>query len=156
VQLAAAEWISRRRLELSEMATEALRWRSLAWTGSRHQAVTDVLETRARVADVVEGCMGEGLIPSGVYMLRARIDDGFGIPSVRCVLRAALADEPLRRVREVVQIGLVPWNRTVVREGVAHPIIRIETRTADWGRGPQEPGLDRDLLIRPIRPQGAG
>jgi hypothetical protein len=107
-----------------------LRLRGLAWTGSRHDPAQDATALCARVGEVLEQCVSEGLIPHLAYALQVRIDDGFGLPVYRCVISASLGDQRRGRVRDTIEAALVPWNRAVVRDSGVHPLIKVEVRSA--------------------------
>jgi hypothetical protein len=131
VQLVAGDWIVQRRRELMAAPAEAIRMRGLGWTGSRHDAELSDEGLVIRVSEAVAACMREGLIPTSSFELKVRSDDGFGIRGYRCLISVAPDGDLCARYREAIQTALVPWNRAVVRDGVAHPLVKVEVR----GRG---------------------
>ncbi|EGV20317.1 hypothetical protein [Thiocapsa marina] len=128
VQLVAGEWIAQRREQLLAAPEEAIRARRLGWTGSRHAADPGSDAIGACVTEVLAECLQEGLIPAAGYDLKVRPDDGFGIRGYRCLITVDLDSSARARFREVIQTALVPWNRAVVRDGLAHPLIKFEVR----------------------------
>jgi hypothetical protein len=128
VQLVAGDWIVQRRRELMAAPEEAIRMRGLGWTGSRHDSDLDDEGLAIQVAEVVAHCMREGLIPASSYELKVRPDDGFGIRGYRCLIGVAPDGDLCARYREAIQTALVPWNRAVVRDGSAHPLVKVEVR----------------------------
>lgn len=127
-QLVAGDWIRQRRQQLLAAPDAALRARRLGWTGSRHTADLTIETMTDCVTQVMLDCRREGLIPAAGYDLTMRPDDGFGIRGYRCLITVGLDSAARARVREVIQAALVPWNRAVVRDGVAHPLIKVEVR----------------------------
>ncbi len=128
LQLVAGDWITQRRQQLLAAPDEAMRASLLGWTGSRHTADPSIEAMMACVGQVLGDCRREGLIPSADCDLKVRPDDGFGIRGYRCVVTLDLDSSTCARFREVIQTALVPWNRAVVRDGVAHPLIKVEVR----------------------------
>ncbi|HSO82325.1 MAG TPA: hypothetical protein VLR48_06890 [Thiocapsa sp.] len=126
VQLVAGDWITQRRQQLLAAPEEAIRARRLGWTGSRHAADpgTDAIATC--VTEALADCLREGLVAATGYDLKVRPDDGFGIRGYRCLITVGLDSATCARYRDVLQMALVPWNRAVVRDGVAHPLIKVE------------------------------
>ena len=131
LQLVAGDWITQRRQQLLAAPDEAIRTRRLGWTGSRHTVDLDAEAVAACVMQAMADCLREGLIPTTGYDLKVRPDNGFGIRGYRCVVTLGLEGDACGRVREALQTALVPWNRAVVRDGAAHPLVQIEVR----GRG---------------------
>jgi hypothetical protein len=128
VQLVAGDWITQRRQQLLTAPDEAIRARRLGWTGSRHAADPSIETMTACVMQVMDDCIRERLIPVAGYDLKVRPDDGFGIRGYRCLITVGLDSATRARYREVIQAALVPWNRAVVRDGVAHPLVKVEVR----------------------------
>lgn len=128
VQLVAGEWITERRQQLLEAPDEALRARALGWTGSRHNADLNTEKMTACIMQVIADCRREGIIPAAGFDLKVRPDDGFGICGYRCLIRVGLDGAARARYRDALQAALVPWNRAVVRDGVAHPLVKVEVR----------------------------
>ena len=128
VQLVAGDWITQRRQQLLAAPEEAIRARRLGWTGSRHAADpgTDAIATC--VTEVLADCLREGLMSATGYDLKVRPDDGFGIRGYRCLITVDLDSSACVRFRDAIQTALVPWNRAVVRDGLAHPLIKVEVR----------------------------
>ncbi|CRI66427.1 hypothetical protein THIOKS12840010 [Thiocapsa sp. KS1] len=129
VQLVAGDWIAQRRQQLLAAPDEAIRAGALGWTGSRHAADPSIETIRACVAQLMGDCRREGLMPAVSYDLKVRPDDGFGIRGYRCLITVDLDCSACVRFREVIQTALVPWNRAVVRDGLAHPLIKVEVRS---------------------------
>jgi len=128
LQLVAGEWIRQRRRELRSAAPEALAARTQAWSGSRHRAVWDEDAVAGLVAELVRACAAERLIPNAHYRIGVRADDGYGLTLWRCRLRVALDAYARARAAEVLALALIPWNRAVVRDGAAVPILSVEVR----------------------------
>jgi hypothetical protein len=125
VQLIAGDWVRQRRAELLREPERALHERALAWRGSRHVSGG----TAPQVGELLQGllalCVAEGLIPDADYRIRVRADDGYGICAHRCRVEVGLEPAERTRVAEVVSAGLVPWNRAVVRDGSAVPLLAL-------------------------------
>ncbi|NCC28945.1 MAG: hypothetical protein EOM22_12590 [Gammaproteobacteria bacterium] len=128
VQLVAGDWITQRRRQLLAAPDEAIRTRAFGWTGSRHVADLDIEAMTACVMRVMAECRREDLIPAAGYDLKVRPDDGFGIRGYRCLITVGLDGAARARYRDVLQTALVPWNRAVVRDGAAHPLVKVEMR----------------------------
>lgn len=128
MHLVAGDWIRRRRRELRAAACEALAARALAWSGSRHAAAQDAESVSALIAELVRACAAERLIPDAHYRIGVRADDGYGLTLWRCCLRVALDPYARTRVAEILALALIPWNRAVVRDGAAVPIVAVEVR----------------------------
>ncbi|UHD17021.1 hypothetical protein [Thiocapsa bogorovii] len=128
VQLVAGEWITERRQQLLEAPDEAMRARALGWTGSRHNAELNTETMTACIIQVIADCRREGIIPAAGFDLKLRPDDGFGIRGYRCLITVDLDSSERARFREAIQTALVPWNRAVVRDGAAHPLVKVEVR----------------------------
>ncbi|WP_120795450.1 hypothetical protein [Thiocapsa rosea] len=129
LQLVAGDWITQRRQQLLAAPDEAIRLRRLGWTGSRYVADPGIETMTACVGKVMDDCLREECIPAAGYDLKVRADDGFGIRGYRCLITVGLDDSACARFREVVQTALVPWNRAVVRDGAAHPLVKVEVRS---------------------------
>lgn len=127
-QLVAGDWITQRRQQLLAAPDEAIRTRALGWTGSRHVADLNIEAMTACVMKVMAECRREDLIPVAGYDLMVRPNDGFGIRGYRCLITVDLDSCACVRFRELIQTALVPWNRAVVRDGLAHPLINVEVR----------------------------
>lgn len=128
VQLVAGDWIAQRRQQLLAAPDEAIRAGALGWTGSRHVADPSIETITACVTQVMKDCLREGFIPTADCDLKVRPDDGFGIRGYRCLIAVGLDSTTRARYGEVIQTALVPWNRAVVRDGAAHPLVKVEVR----------------------------
>jgi hypothetical protein len=128
VRLVAGDWITQRRQQLLAAPDEAIRASRLGWTGSRHAADPGADAIAACATEVLADCLREGLIPAAGYDLKVRPDDGFGIRGYRCLITVNLDRSACGRFREAIQAALVPWNRAVVRDGAAHPLVKVEVR----------------------------
>lgn len=135
-QLVAADWIAQRRQQLLAAPDAAIHERRLGWTGSRYAADPSIEAMTACVTALMADCLREGLIPTTGEDLRVRPDDGFGIRGYRCLITLGLDSAECGRFREAMQAALVPWNRAVVRDGVAHPLVKVEVRCRG-GRAPR-------------------
>jgi hypothetical protein len=132
VQLVARDWIAQRRRQLLAAPDEAIRAAALGWTGSRHAADPSIEAMTACVMQVMDDCRREGLIPAADCDRTVRPEDGFGIRGYRCMVTLGLDGDACVRFRDVLRTALVPWNRAVERDGVAHPLVKVEVR---GGRG---------------------
>jgi hypothetical protein len=128
VQLVAGDWIAQRRQQLLAAPVEAIRASGLGWTGSRYAADLGVETLAACVTEVMAECLREGLIPTVGDDVRVVPDDGFGVRGYRCLIRVGLDHSARQRFCDVIQTALVPWNRAVVRDGVAYPLLKVEVR----------------------------
>ncbi|MFB1489259.1 MULTISPECIES: hypothetical protein [unclassified Thiocapsa] len=128
LQLVAGDWIAQRRQQLLAAPDQAIRASRLGWTGSRHAADPSIEAMMACVGQVLGDCRREGLIPPADCDLTVRSDDGFGIRGYRCLITVDLDSSACARFREEMQTALVPWNRAVVRDSLAHPLIKVEVR----------------------------
>ena len=128
LQLVAGDWIRLRRSELRAAPQKALAARELAWSGSRHVVGQDAQSLAGLVAELLRTCATERLIPDAHYRIGVRADDGYGLTLWRCRLRVALDPYARTRVAEILALALIPWNRAVVRDGAAVPIVAVEVR----------------------------
>jgi hypothetical protein len=125
LQLVAGDWIRERRRQLLSAPEVALRARALAWCGSRHGEDLNP----GRLADLLQGllldCAAERLIPAADYGVEVRPDDAYGIAGWRCRVEVRLDPYSRARVAESLRTALVPWNRAVVRDEAAVPLIGV-------------------------------
>lgn len=128
LHLVAGDWLRLRRRELRAAPCEALAARALGWSGSRHTGAQDAQSVSGLVAELLHACAAERLIPDAHYQVGVRADDGYGLTLWRCRLRVALDPYARARVAEVLGVALIPWNRAVVRDGTAVPVVAIEVR----------------------------
>jgi hypothetical protein len=128
MQLVAGDWIGERRRALMSTPERALAERALAWTGSRHAGPLLPDTALQLLSQALADCIGEGLLPTADYRLRARADDGFGIRSCRCCVEADGDPDRLAQVRDALSTALIPWNRVVIRDGTAAPLITLQVR----------------------------
>ncbi|MGB5831280.1 MAG: hypothetical protein WBG92_04725 [Thiohalocapsa sp.] len=137
--LVAGDWISQRRQYLSDAPERSLANQKLAWRGSLHNGVPGVDVVQELLQQVLEHAFAEALLPRFRYQVSSRFDDGFGIRCCRCRLEVDLASDDWARVREVVSAALIPWNRGVVRDSGAVPVIALQVR-----------GLPTTSMLAPI------
>ncbi|MCU0834186.1 MAG: hypothetical protein MUC77_07070 [Chromatiaceae bacterium] len=138
LNLVAGDWLRLRRCALRAAPCEALAARALAWSGSRHSASEDARSVGGLVAEVLRACAAERLIPDARYRVDVRADDGYGLTLWRCRLRVALDPYARARVADVLGVALIPWNRAVVRDGAAVPIVSVEVLgpgVVGWAKG---------------------
>lgn len=128
VQLVAGDWVAQRRGQLIDGSRGALRERLLGWTGSRHRALSDGAGLAALTREMVRLCIAERLIPDTVYRVEVQGLDGFGIPGFRCIVEAALEQVPRAEIEEALRMALLPWNRGVVCNGRARPLLDLVVR----------------------------
>jgi hypothetical protein len=83
------------------------------------------------MAGLFAQCVREGLIPDLRCRLRVEPEDGFGVSGFRCTLEVALDPYARDRLAETLKVALVPWNRAVVREGRAFPVIGLKVRAPE-------------------------
>jgi|GEM_PF-1376010 len=126
--LVAGEWIGERRRNLERTPDQALATQALAWSGSRHAGALDAQTLRQLLHDMLEHCIAERLIPRTPYRLRVRNDDGYGIRRCLCRVDADLDQQVRAEVQEVLDAALIPWNRAVIRDGGAVPVIAVQVR----------------------------
>ena len=129
LQLVAGDWIVERRSALMATPERALAERALAWIGSRHAGPPDPDTARQLLAQALTDCIGEGLLPTADYRLHARADDRFGIRRCRCYVEADGGPERLAHVQDALSTALIPWNRVVIRDGIAAPLIALQVRS---------------------------
>jgi hypothetical protein len=129
VQLVAGEWIRERRRQLLAAPTAALAERALAWCGSRHRPGMDEAGVRLLIERLLALCIGERLLPDVDYSLAVRPADGYGIRCYFCSVRVRLESYACKRVQDVLDAAMIPWNRAVVRHGTAAKIISLEVRS---------------------------
>jgi hypothetical protein len=128
VQLVAREWVATRRAELLRAPVRALRERDQTWSGSRSGEALDCESLKLVLAKLLEQCASERLIPRAAYRFRVQRDDGYGVEGFRCVIEVWLDLYARSRLAEALAVGLVPWNRAVMRDGRPHPLIGVEVR----------------------------
>jgi len=129
VQLVAGEWVRERRRQLLAAPAAALAEQALAWCGSRHRPGLDEEGVRLLVGDLLALCVGERLLPDAMYNLAVRRADGYGVRCYSCRIRVWLESYACKRVEEVLDIALIPWNRAVPRHGTAAKIISLEVQS---------------------------
>jgi hypothetical protein len=129
VQLVAGDWIRERRRQLLDAPAGALAERALAWCGSRHRPGLDEDGIRLLVGDLLGFCVGERLLPDAVYSLAVRRADGYGICCYSCRIWVWLESYACKRVEEILDTALIPWNRAVARHGAAAKVISLEVQS---------------------------
>jgi hypothetical protein len=129
LMLVAGDWIGERRRRLAMAPDRALAERRLAWCGSRHGGAPDAPAVAALLDGLLSECIDEGLIPNARYRLATRGEDAYGIRCCRCVVEVTLDPYACARVQEVLAIALIPWNRAVVRNARAVPLIAVQVRS---------------------------
>jgi len=110
------------------MPEQALATQALAWSGSRHVGALDAQTLRQLLHDLLEHCIAERLIPRTPYRLRVRSEDGYGIRRCLCRVNAELNQHVCAEVQTVLAAALIPWNRAVIRNGGAVPVIAVQVR----------------------------
>ncbi|ESQ16398.1 MAG TPA: hypothetical protein DDY14_02435 [Chromatiaceae bacterium] len=125
----AGDWIVERRHTLSLLPDQALAVQGAAWSGSRHQGVLSAEAMQQLLLEVLEHCMAERLLPRAHYLIESRIDDGYGIRGCLCRVQVDLDAEARARVQDVLTTALIPWNRAVIRDGAAIPVIAVRVRS---------------------------
>jgi len=134
LSLVAGEWISERRHALRLSPEPALAMHALAWSGSRHTGAPDADAARSLLQEVLAQCIDEGLVPRARYRLGCRADDGYGIRCCQCCVQMDLDRDARARVQDVLSTALIPWNRAVIRNGRAAPVLSVHVRArADRG-----------------------
>jgi hypothetical protein len=133
VQLVAGDWVGRRRAKLLRSAGAALAEREGAWTGSRHGPEMDAGGVSSLATDLLGLCVSEGLIPRACYGLKVRRDDGFGVCGYRVRVETFLEPYARARIRDLLAVGLTPWNRAVGRDAGASLVISVEVGTPALG-----------------------
>jgi len=130
LQLVAGEWIATRRRRLMAAPDRALAQRALAWSGSRHRGAPAQSQLQELLAGLLEACIAERLLPPARYRLELGADDGYGIRAWTCSVHVDLDPYARARAAEVLRAALIPWNRAVIRDGRAVPLIalRVEAR----------------------------
>jgi len=136
MQLIAGDWVVARRRRLLATPQQALAQHDLAWSGSRHQGTPDAATMRALLTHLLDACIAEALLPKVRYHIELRTDDGYGIRGWTCTLHVDLDPYARARVAEAMNVAVVPWKRTVIRDGRAAPLIavRCDARRAQRGR----------------------
>jgi hypothetical protein len=139
--LIAGEWIGERRRHLGRTPEQALAERARAWSGSRHAGAPDAQTMQELLHDVLEHCIAERLVPRAHYLLGVRTDDGYGIRCCLCRVDVDLDQHARTQVQEVLGAALIPWNRAVIRNGGAVPVIAVQVRCKVSG----DPRADAEL-----------
>lgn len=128
LQLVAGDWIASRRRELAANPAAALAERRLAWSGSRHRSAVDVATVRSIVEGVIAQCIAERLVPAAIGRLEVVRDDGYGVCRYRCILSVATDDRTSPDIAGALAVGLIPWNRAVVRDGTTIASIDVQVK----------------------------
>lgn len=128
LSLVAGDWISERRQTLGLSAEPALALQALAWSGSRHAGAPDADAARCLLQELLDQCIEEGLVPRARYRLGCRADDGYGIRCCLCCVQVDLDRDARARVQQVLSTALIPWNRAVIRDGRATPVLSVHVR----------------------------
>lgn len=125
LHLIAGDWIEARRRQLLAAPERALGERRLAWCGSRHAGTPEAGELHALMARLLQDCIAERLLPQTDYGLDLHADDGYGIRMWRCLVQVELSTSARARTAEALNAALIPWNRVVIRDGCAVPLIGL-------------------------------
>lgn len=126
VQLIAGEWVAERRRRLLQAPERALSERLLSWQGSRYESEMDGRAVLALVDGLIRTSVAARLILDTGYHAEVHVADGYGIAIHRCVLDFRLDPCAAAGVLDLLDVALIPWNRVVVRDGIAVPLIRLE------------------------------
>lgn len=129
LSLVAGDWIGERRRALLASPERALAEHALVWSGSRHTGTPDPYAAEQLLERVLGQCIDEGLLPGARYRLGCSRDDGYGICCCRCSVEVDLDSYTRARVHDVLSTALIPWNRTVIRDGKAIPLISLWLRS---------------------------
>lgn len=125
-QLVAGEWIRERRARMQRAPATALALRALIWCGS-HRTSDRIDDSLLALAEgLLAQCVDEGLVPRAAYRLRLQADDGYGLRRCRLLLSAPLSWSDLDAAADALAVALIPWNRTVVRDGRPSLLIRVD------------------------------
>lgn len=133
--LVASAWIDERRHRLAREPERTLALARLAWSGSRHTGTPDPDAALDLLHRALTQCIDEGLVPRARYRLAAWATDAYGVPCCRCRVEVDLDPYAQARVREAVAAALIPWNRGVIRDGSAVPVIALEVGPRGDARG---------------------
>ena len=156
LSLVARDWISERRRALHLAPGAALALRELAWSGSRHSDVPDA-DTACRLLRCVLGhCIDEGLVPRTGYQVGCRTDDGYGVRCCRCSVQVHIDADARERLQDVLRIALIPWNRAVIRDGRAMPVLSVHVRALSERSGLVGAGDEAVLDHQGLGRQGLG
>lgn len=129
VSLVASDWIGERRHALLASPERALAEQALAWSGSRHTGIPDPRSVERLLERLLVQCSDEDLLPPGARSrLACSHDDGYGLCCCRCSLELDLDASARERLHDLLTVALIPWNRSVVRDGSAIPLISLWLR----------------------------
>lgn len=128
-EMIAGDWVRQRRRQLLAAPEATLAARGLGWAGSRYAPGLDPQGIAILLRGLLRDCIAERLIPDAQYGVAVRTDGGYGIPAWRCTLTVGLESWARERVREALTAALIPWNRAVVRDGRAAPVMAVEVRS---------------------------
>jgi len=134
LQLVAGDWIAARRRRLLAAPGRALRQRALAWSGSRHDGAPDGARMQDLLGSLLDACIAEKLLPAARYAVQLRADDGYGVRAWTCSIHCDLDPYTRARVAEALSAALIPWNRAVIRDGRAVPLIALRVEPRRSGR----------------------
>jgi hypothetical protein len=140
LQLVAGDWIALRRRRLMAAPDQALAQHALAWSGSRHRGAPTPADMQTLLTELLDACVAEGLVPPARYALALRVDDGYGIRAWTCSVQVDLDPYARARAAEALRAALIPWNRAVVRDGRAVPLIALRVEARRAGRAGARPG----------------
>jgi len=129
VLLVAGDWVRERRRQLLAAPAAALAERAVAWCGSRHRPGLNEDGIRLLVGDLLALCVDERLLPDAAYSLAVRRADGYGVRCYSCRIRVSLESYARKRVEEILDAALIPWNRAVARHGAAAKVISLEVQS---------------------------
>lgn len=137
-QLAAGDWIRERRARMQREPAAALAQRGLSWCGSHRATDAADDDLLALAQGLLALCVDERLVPRVAYGLRLRADDGYGLRRCRLLLSAPLRRSDVATVADALAVALIPWNRTVVRDGRALRLIDVgadyDFKLESWNR----------------------
>jgi hypothetical protein len=126
--LVAGDWIGERRRALLASPEQALAQHALAWSGSRHKGTPDPRSAERLLEQLVAQCIDEALLPRAGYRVGCSLNDGYGVCCCRCSVEVDLDSVARARAHDVLAAALIPWNRVLVRDARAIPLIALWLR----------------------------
>lgn len=152
IRLIASNWVEQRRKMLARDPAHMLALQMRTWSGSCHGSLSGPAELRRLVLRLLGLCIAEGLLPLpetlgdhgmgqnasadsgeqpiGPAAARAdvRVDDGYGLATWHCRVTVVLDQDcpGPGPIAEALQLALIPWNRTVLRDERPWRLLQVE------------------------------
>ncbi len=150
IRLIAGDWVEQRRKMLVRDPARMLGLQARTWSGSCHGSLSTPAELCQLLLNLFALCVDEGLFPA-LETLTARgslaqageqppvgtdlrtevrtdvrVDDGYGLTSWHCRVTVDIGQSALGAIAETLELALIPWNRTVLRDDRPWQLLQLE------------------------------